>query len=207
MTLINASEHTALVTATAFDASGAEIAPGFTMRIAPQAMGDLDWAAILGAGNRSNGYFTLDVEPSVRPTNPFAGGPRLAGAVRIEAPGSRAAAPLLQARRDEFFFTPVRSDSEEYTGFAIINEGPDEMAVHIEAYAANGRMLDATEEELVIAGRAARIGLLRELLPDLDSADGGYARVASTSTRMWVFAVRGRLDGSRLLYLSPQTVP
>ena len=83
------------------------------------------------------------------------------------------------------------------------------MEVHIEAYDANGRLLDATEEEeeLVIAGRAARIGLLRELLPGLGLADGGYVRVASTSTRMWVFALRGRLDRSQLLYLSPQTAP
>ena len=210
VTLANVSEHTALVTSTAFDASGAEIAPGFTTRIAPQTLVKLDWAAMLGAGQLRQGYFTLGVEPTVRPTNPFASGPRLAGAVLVEAPGSRAGAPLLQARRDEFFFTPVRSDSEEYTGLVILNEGTDEMEVHIEAYAANGRLLDATgeeEEELVIAGRAARIGLLRELLPGLGLADGGYVRVASTSTRMRVFALRGRLDGSQLLYLSPQTAP
>ena len=209
VTLINDSEHTALVTATAFDASGAKIAPGFTTRIAPQTLVKLDWAAILGAGQLRQGYFTLGVEHTVRPTNPFASGPRLAGVVLVEASGSRAGAPLLQARRDEFFFTPVRSDSEEYTGLVILNEGADEMEVHIEAYDANGRLLDATEEEeeLVIAGRAARIGLLRELLPGLGLADGGYVRVASTSTRMWVFALRGRLDRSQLLYLSPQTAP
>ena len=209
VTLINASEHTAIVTTTAFDASGAEIAPGFTTRIAPRTLVKLDWAAILGAGQLRQGYFTLGVEPAVRPTNPFASGPRLAGAVLVEALGSRAAAPLLQAGRDEFFFTPVRSDSEEYTGLVILNAGTDEMEVHIEAYAANGRLLDATgeEEELVIASRAALIGLLRELLPGLDLADGGYVRVASTSTRMWVFALRGRLDQSQLLYLSPQTAP
>ena len=123
VTLINDSEHTALVTATAFDASGAEIAPGFTTRIAPQTLVKLDWAAILGAGQLRQGYFTLGVEHTVRPTNPFASGPRLAGVVLVETSGSRAGAPLLQARRDEFFFTPVRSDSEEYTGLVILNEG------------------------------------------------------------------------------------
>lgn len=216
VTLINASEHAALVTATAFDRNGAEIAPGFTARIAPRTMEDLDWAAILGSGSLHQGYFTLRVANAVRPTNPFASGPRLAAAVRVEAAGSRAAAPLLQTPDDEFFLTPVRSDSEEYTGLAILNAGPDEMEVRIEAYAATGRLLDATEEErtiagrtvhMVIDGRAVRIGLLRELLPNLDAADGGYVRVVSTSSRMRAFALRGLLDGSRLLYLFPQTVP
>ena len=114
---------------------------------------------------------------SCRPTrpHPFVSVPPLAGAVRIEAPGSRAAAALTNEHGDEFFFTPVRSDEHEYTGLSILNEGPEEMEVLIEAYAADGELLDAAE--LIVAGSATRIGLLQEFLPDLGSADGGYVRV------------------------------
>ena len=170
-------------------------------------MDDLDWAAILGnSGGLRQGYFKLSIEPVSRP-NPFIGGPHLAGSVRIEAPASRVAAPLLKARGDEFFFTPVRADADVYTGLSILNDGPEEIEVLIEAYDANGRLLDATEEELVIAGGASRIGLLRELLPKLGAADGGYVRVSSTSIQMRTIALRGRLDGSQLLHLAAQTAP
>ena len=207
VTLINASDQTAVVTATAFDPDGTEIAPGFTIRILPQAMDDLDWAAILGTGGGlRQGYFKLSIAPVSRP-NPFISGPRLAGAVRIEAPASRVAVPLLNARGDEFFFTPVRADADAYTGLAILNDGPEEIEVLIEAYDANGRLLDATEEALVIAGGASRVGLLRELLPDLGATDGGYVRVSSPSIQMRALALRGRLDGTRLLHLAAQTVP
>ena len=57
VTLINASDETAAVTATAFDAAGVEIAPGFTTRIPPRTMEELDWAAILGTGSLRQGYF------------------------------------------------------------------------------------------------------------------------------------------------------
>ena len=207
LTLINASDQTAVVTATAFDTAGVEVAPGFTIRILPKAMDDLDWAAILGTGGGlRQGYFKLSIEPVFRP-NPFISGPHLAGSVRIEAPVSRAAAPLLNARGEEFFFTPVRSDGSEYTGLAILNEGAEEIEVIIEAYDANGKLLDATEEALVIAAGASRIGLLRELLPELGSADGGYLRVASPSIQMRALALRGRLDSTTLLHLAAQTAP
>ena len=204
VTLINASDQTAVVTATAFDADGAEIARRFTDRIAPQTMEELDWAAILGTGSRRQGYFALDVVQADRP-HPFASVPHLAGAVRIEAPGSRAATALTNDRGDEFFFTPVRSDGDEYTGLSILNEGPTEMEVLIEAYAADGALLDAAK--LMVAGRATRIGLLREFLPELGAADGGYVRVMSTSIRMRALALRGRMDDTRLLHLAAQTVP
>ena len=207
ITLINASDQTAIVTATAFDTDGMEIAPGFTIRILPQTMDDLDWTAILGTGGGlRQGYFKLSVEPVSRP-NPFATGPRVAAAVRIEAPASRVAVPLLNAGGDEFFFTPVRADADAYTGLAILNDGPEEIEVIIEAYDANGRLLDATEEALVIAGGASRIGLLRELLPELGAADGGYVRVSSTSIQMRALALRGRLDSTTLLHLAAQTAP
>ena len=111
ITLINASDQTAVVTATAFDTDGMEIAPGFTIRIPTQVMDTLDWTAILGTGGGlRQGYFKLSIEPTYRP-HPFATGPRVAGSVRIEAPASRAAVSLLNAGGDEFFFTPVRSDA------------------------------------------------------------------------------------------------
>ena len=204
VTLINASEQTAAVTATAFDTAGVKMAPGFTTRISPQTMEELDWAAILGTGSLRQGYFVLDVVQADRP-HPFASVPHLAGAVSIEAPGSRVAVPLTNDRGDEFFFTPVRSDEDEYTGLAILNEGTEEMEVLIEAYATDGELLDAAE--LLVAGRALQIGLLRELLPELGAADGGYARVTSTSIRMRSLALLGRLDGTRLLHLAAQTVP
>ena len=204
VTLINASEQPAAVTATAFDADGAKIAPGFTTRISPQTMEELDWAAILGTGSLRQGYFGLAVVQADRP-HPFASVPDLAGVVRIEAPGSGGAAALTNEPGDEFFFTPVRSDEDEYTGLSILNEGQEEMEVLIEAYAGNGELLDAAE--LLVAGRATRIGLLREFLPDLGSADGGYVRVTSTSIRMRALALRGRMDGTRLLHLAAQTLP
>ena len=205
VTLINASDETAAVTATAFDADGAKIAPGFTTRISPQTMEELDWAAILGTGSLRQGYFALDVVQADRP-HPFVSVPHLAGVVRIEAPGSRVAMPLTNEPGDEFFFTPVRSDEDEYTGLSILNEGQEEMEVLIEAYAGNGELLDAAE--LLVAGRATRIGLLREFLPDLGSADGGYVRVTSTSIRMRALALRGRMDGGTgLLHLAAQTAP
>ena len=204
VTLINASEQTAAVTATAFDADGAKIAPGFTTRILPSAMEELDWAAILGTGSLRQGYFALDVVRDA-PPHPFASVPRLAGAVRIEAPGIRVAAAWTRERGDEFFFTPVRSDGDEYTGLAILNEGREEMEVLIEAYAGNGELLDAAE--LMVAGRAVRIGLLRELLPEMGSAAGGYVRVTSTSIRMRILALLGRFDGAGLLHLAAQTAP
>ena len=206
ITLINASDQTAVVTATAFDTDGMEIAPGFTIRLLPQTMDDLDWTAILGTGNGlRQGYFRLSVEPVDRP-HPFATGPRVAASVRIEAPASRTAVPLLNASGDELFFTPVRSDADEYTGLAILNDGPEEIEVVIEAYAADGELLGELrdEAELMVAGGASRIGLLRELLPELDSTDGGYLRVASPSIRMRAIAFRGRLDGTTLLHLAAQ---
>ena len=207
ITLINASDQTAVVTATAFDTDGMEIAPGFTIRLLPQTMDDLDWTAILGTGDGlRQGYFRLSVEPADRP-HPFATGPRVAASVRIEAPASRTAVPLLNASGDEIFFTPVRSDADEYTGLAILNDGPEEIEVVIEAYDANGTLLDATEEALVISGGASRARLLRELLPELGAADGGYLRVASPSIRMRAIALRGRLDGTTLLHLAAQTAP
>ena len=184
------------MTATAFDADGAKIAPEFTTRISPQTMEDLDWAAILGTGSLRQGYFALDVVQADRP-HPFVSVPHLAGVVRIEAPGSRAAAALTNESGDEFFFTPVRSDGDEYTGLSILNEGPTEMEVLIEAYAADGVLLDAAK--LMVAGRATRIGLLREFLPELGATDGGYVRVMSTSIRMRALALRGRMDDTRLL--------
>ena len=204
VTLINASDQAAAVTATAFDPAGARIAPGFTTRIAPQTMEDLDWAAILGTGSLRQGYFVLDVVQVDRP-NPFVSAPDMAGAVRIEAPGSRAAAALTSERGDEFFFTPFRSDGDQYTGLSILNEGREEMEVLIEAYAADGALLDAAE--FMVAGRAARIGLLRDLLPEMGATDGGYVRVMSPSLRMRALALRGRLDGTQLLNLAAQTAP
>ena len=205
VTLINTSEQAADVTATAFDAAGVEVAPGFMLRMPLQAMETLDWTAILGAGGGlRQGYFKLDVKPAFWP-HPFVSTPQLTGTVRIEAPGSRAAVPFLNARGDEFFFTPVHSDGEEYTGLSILNDGTEDMDVLIEAYAADGALLDTAE--LVVAGGAIQIGLLRELLPDLGSADGGYLRVASSSTRMWTLAVQGQMDGTGLLHLAAQTVP
>ena len=204
ITLINASDETAAVTATAFDADGAEIAPGFTTRISPQTMEELDWAAILGTGSLRQGYFALAVVQADRP-HPFVSVPSLAGAVRIEAPGSRTAAALINESGDEFFFTPVRSDGDEYTGLSILNQGQEEIEVLIEAYATDGELLDAAE--LMVAGRATRIGLLRELLPELGATDGGYVRVTSPSIRMRTIAFRGRLDGTRLLHLAAQTAP
>ena len=204
VTLINASDETAAVTATAFDADGAKIAPGFTTRIAPRTMEELDWAAILGTGSLRQGYFTLDVVQADRP-HPFVSVPPLAGAVRIEAPGSRTAAALINESGDEFFFTPVRSDGDEYTGLSILNAEQEEIEVLIEAYAADGEVLDAAE--IMVAGRAIQIGLLRELLPELGATDGGYVRVTSPSIRMRTIAFRGRLDGTALLHLAAQTAP
>ena len=204
VTLINASDQAAAVTATAFDTVGAKIAPGFTTRISPQTMEELNWAAILGTGSLRQGYFVLDVVQADRP-HPFASVPHLAGAVRIEAPGSRVAVPLTNDRGDEFFFTPVRSDGDQYTGLSIFNEGSKEMEVLIEAYAADGALLDAAE--FMVAGRAARIGLLRELLPEMGATDGGYVRVMSPSLRMRTIALRGRLDDTQLLNLAAQTAP
>ena len=129
----------------------------------------------------------------------------LAGVARIEAPGSRAATALTNEPGDEFFFTPVRSDGDEYTGLSILNEGQEEIEVLIEAYAADGALLDTAE--FMVAGRATRIGLLREFLPELGAADGGYVRVMSTSIRMRALALRGQLGGTRLLHLAAQTVP
>ena len=207
ITLINASDQTAVVTATAFDTDGMEIAPGFTVRILPQTMDDLDWTEILGTGGGlRQGYFKLSIEPADR-RNPFATGPRVAAAVRIETPASRAAVPLLNAGGNEFFFTPVRADADAYTGLAILNDGPEEIEVLIEAYDANGKLLDATEEALVIAGGASRARLLRELLPKLGSADGGYVRVSSPSIQMRALALLGRLDSTTLLHLAAQTAP
>ena len=184
-----------------------EIAPGFTVRILPQTMDDLDWTAILGTGGGlRQGYFRLSVEPVDRP-HPFVTNPRVATSVRIEAPASRVAVPLFNARGDEFFFTPVRADADAYTGLAILNDGPEEIEVIIEAYDANGKLLDATEEALVIAGGAARARLLRELLPELGSADGGYVRVSSPSVQMRALALRGRFDDAELLHLAAQTAP
>jgi hypothetical protein len=114
---------------------------------------------------------------------------------------------LFNARGDEFFFTPVRADADAYTGLAILNDGPEEIEVIIEAYDANGKLLDATEEALVIAGGAARARLLRELLPELGSADGGYVRVSSPSVQMRALALRGRFDDAELLHLAAQTAP
>ena len=204
ITLITASEQTAAVTATAFDADGAKIAPGFTTRISPRTMEELDWAAILGTGSLRQGYFALDVVQADRP-HPFVSTPHLAGTIRIEAPGSRTAAALTNEPGDEFFFTPVRSDEDEYTGLSILNMGQEAIEVLIEAYATDGELLDAAE--LLVAGRATRIGLLRELLPELGTVDGGYVRVMSTSIRMRALALRGRLDGTALLHLAAQTAP
>ena len=206
VTLINTSDQAAVVTVTAFDAAGVEIAPGFADRVLPQAMEEFDWAAILGTGDGvRQGYFTLDVVPDVRPLHPFVSVPHMAAAVRIEAPASRVATTLFNQRGDEFFFTPVRSDGSEYTGLVILNQGAEEMEVLIEAYAANGRRLDTVE--LMVGRGAVRIRLLRELLPDLGATDGGYVRVLSTSTRMRTLALRGRMDGTRLLDLAAQTAP
>ena len=204
VTLINASDKTAAVTATAFDADGVTIAPGFTTRIAQRTMEELDWAAILGTGSLRQGYFALDVVQADR-SHPFASVPDLAGVVRIEAPGSGAAAALTNEIGDEFFFTPIRSDEDEYTGLSILNEGQEAIEVLLEAYATDGELLDAAE--LLVAGRATHIGLLREFLPELGATDGGYVRVTSTSIRMRAFALRGRMDGTRLLHLAPQTAP
>ena len=137
--------------------------------------------------------------------HPFVSMPHLAGVVRIEAPGSRTAAALSNEIGDEFFFTPVRSDGDEYTGLSILNQGQEEIEVLIEAYATDGELLDAAE--LLVAGRATRIGLLRELLPELGAADGGYVRVTSPSIRMRALALRGRLDSTTLLHLAAQTAP
>ena len=64
------------------------------------------------------------------------------------------------------------------------------------------------EEVITVAGRSARIGLLRDLLPDLDTQEGGYVRVASTTRRMSVHSVfQGRTDLSKLLFLRRQTAP
>ena len=204
VTLINASEQTAAVTATAFDADGAEIAPGFTTRISPQTMEELDWAAILGTGSLRQGYFALDVVQADRP-HPFVSVPHLARAVRIEAPASRAAAAWTSEPGDEFFFTPVRSDEDAYTGLSILNEGPTEMEVLIEAYAGNGRVAGcgrtpgcrARHPHRAATGVPARSGLgrwgLRACNVELDpDADPRLARAAGRRRA----AASGRADGA-----------
>ena len=205
VTLINASDETAAVTATAFDADGGENRTG---------VHDPDRATDHGRSGTGRRFSEpaacakgisrwMSCRPLDRTRSPAC---RIwPGPVRIEAPGSRAAAALTNEHGDEFFFTPVRSDEHEYTGLSILNEGPEEMEVLIEAYAADGELLDAAE--LIVAGRASGIGLLRELLPELGSAAGGYVRVLSTSIQMRTLALRGRLDGTGLLHLTAQTAP
>ena len=52
--------------------------------------------------------------------------------------------PVLQDTGEGFFFTPVRSDREEYTGLAIVNTGAEAMEATIKAYASSGTLLDTT---------------------------------------------------------------
>ena len=212
--LINPSASVvAEVTMTALDSTGTPVASPFTIRIDPGARDDLDFAAILGPGNRIlNGYFVLGIEGPNR--NPFASVPHLAGMVRVGAEGISAVAPLLNDTGDEFFFTPTRSDDNEYTGFSILNTGSLPLEVTIEAYASNGRLLDTldildTEEEevITIAPETSIIGLLRDLLPDLGTQESGYVRVSATTARLSVAAFRGRMDLSELIFLRRQTAP
>ncbi len=227
VTLINTEAvKVAIVRLTVFDETGTQMGDPFTTEIQPRVQAKLDLASILGPGGSRRGYFELRIGQTI--SNPFASIPRLAGMVRFVATGSSAAAPVLNDTGEEFFFTPTRSEDSEYTGFSILNTSSLPMNITIEAYAADGTLLDkigtleavdteeedaeedeeAEEEEVItIAGRSARIGLLRDLLPDLDTQEGGYVRVASTTRRMSVIAFQGRTDLSKLLFLRRQTAP
>ncbi len=218
-TLINTEAvKVAVVRLTAFDETGTQMGDPFTTEVQPRAQAKLDLASILGPGGSRRGYFELRIGQTN--SNPFASIPRLAGMVRIGATGSSAVAPVVNDTGEEFFFTPTRSEDSEYTGLSILNTSSLPMNITIEAYAANGTLLDKVgtleavdtededaEEVITIAGRSARIGLLRELLPDLDTQEGGYVRVASTTRRMSVIAFQGRTDLSKLLFLRRQTAP
>ena len=205
VTLINPSPSVvAIVTVTALDSAGIPVATPFSVRLDPLVKDDLDFSGILGAGNGiRNGYFILGIE---RPAaNPFSHVPYLAGMVRVGTEGISAVGPLLNDTGDVFFFTPTRSDDDEYTGLSIVNTSSLPMEVTLEAYASHGTQLDTAL--ILIPPETSRIGLLRELLPDLGTQDSGYVRVSATTRRMSVLAFRGRLDRSELLFLRRQTAP
>ena len=224
-TLINTEAvKVAFVTLTAFDETGIQMGDPFMTQIRPMAQAKLDLASILGPGGSRRGYFVLGIGQAI--SNPFASIPRLAGMVRIALRGVSAVAPVLNDTGEEFFFTPTRSEDSEYTGFTILNTSSLPMNITIEAYAANGTLLDKVgtleavdtededadedeeaEEVITIAGRSARIGLLREFLPDLETQEGGYVRVASTTRRMSILVFQGRMDLTKLLFLRRQTAP
>ena len=218
-TLINTEAvKVAFVTLTAFDETGTQMGDPFMTQIQPMAQAKLDLDSILGPGGNRRGYFVLGIGQAI--SNPFASIPRLAGMVRIALRGVSAVTPVLNDTGEEFFFTPTRSEDSEYTGFTILNTSSLPMDITIEAYAANGTLLDKAgtldavdtedeeaEEVITIAGRSARIGLLREFLPDLDTQEGGYVRVASTTTRMSMLVFQGRMDLTKLLFLRRQTAP
>ncbi len=225
-TLINTEAvKVAFVTLTAFDETGTQMGDPFMTQIQPMAQAKLDLDSILGPGGSRRGYFVLGIGQAI--SNPFASIPRLAGMVRIALRGVSAVTPVLNDTGEEFFFTPTRSEDSEYTGFTILNTSSLPMDITIEAYAANGTLLDKAgtldavdtedeeaedveeemEEVITIAGRSARIGLLREFLPDLDTQEGGYVRVASTTTRMSMLVFQGRMDLTKLLFLRRQTAP
>jgi hypothetical protein len=123
-------------------------------------------------------------------------GVRLAGSVVFGDPGrSRfaSALPLVGQLKTEMVFSQLASNDTYYSGLAILNPNPSQVAAHIDVYDEKGSVIASKDE--VIAGGQRISKLLIEYFPELGGQDRGkgYIRVR-TDGGVASFALFGTKD-------------
>ncbi len=133
---------------------------------------------------------------------------QLAGSVVFGDPERTAfasALPLVSTLDQSFIFSHLASNSQYFTGVAMLNPGPFDAAVDIEIYKADGT-LDRTTK--VFVPRLRRVSrLLTDIFPELEGQDriSGYFKVISTQP-LATFALFGTRNLSALSAIPPQVV-
>jgi PKD repeat protein len=136
-------------------------------------------------------------------------GPRLAGSVVFGDPDRNqfaASLPLVSTPRSTMVFSQVVSDSNYFTGLAILNPNGSPANASIEVYDPSGNRV-ASKIEIIPAGRRSS-GLLTDYFPILkdQNISGGYIKVTS-DRNVASFALFGTTNLSVIAAVPPQAIP
>ena len=168
---------------------------------------NFDFANIfaVGVGNSTSaGYFSLTLE-SGPASNPFVSPPQVFGLVRIGTETASVVLALAPDAGNQFYLTPAAETSTSYTGLAVVNVSGSAASVTVDAFSASGTLLGSTTFNL--NSNAARIQLLRELIPQSLNNENMLIRIASIQGNVKLISFRGTLNPEELIYLRGETVP
>jgi hypothetical protein len=131
----------------------------------------------------------------------------IGGAVVFGDPGRNrfsSALPLVSKLITDSVFSQLASDSEYFTGLAVLNPGDVDASFVLDVFNKEGSML--ASKTVQIAARSRISLLLTQYFPSLPSVRSGYFRITS-SRGLLSFALFGTNSLSALSAVPPQMVP